>query len=132
MIRFSDVLIPTTGGIFIMMAKAMMEKHMLLPFRPKLPPAFLSGIFPTINWNKLMDTLSKRWTIRDNLKFFIFTLPHGPLETCHNLSRILPDITNRRSVQAQTSHRSSSNRRKIKQRFTFAKKELRKLILQLF
>lgn len=31
-----------------------------------------------------------------------------------------------------TSHRSSSNQGEIKQRFTFAKKEPRKLILQLF
>lgn len=117
---------------------------MLLPFRPKLLPVFLPGIFPTINWNKLVDTLSKRRMIQDNLKFFIFTLPHGPLEICHNQSKILPDITNRRSVQAETQETKasseqgsdltqvSSNRGKIKQRFTFAKKELRKLLSQFF
>lgn len=57
----------------------MMEKLVLLPFKFKLPPVFLSGIFPAINWDELVDALSERWTIQDNLQFFIFSLSHDPL-----------------------------------------------------
>lgn len=80
----------------------MMEKRELLLFKPKLPTVFLSDIFPTINWKKLPDTLSKRWIIQDNFTFLIFTLLNGPFEIFHNETKILPGITNRRSLQAQT------------------------------
>lgn len=96
----SGILTLTTGGVFILLIN-----RYAVVIQASVTPTLLvhgTGTFPTIKCNRLVRTLSKRRMIQIIwIFFFTFTIPHGPLESCRNQSRILPHITNR-SVQAQT------------------------------